>query len=74
MSDPEALARFLVTAFSAIVFLQSAADKLLDREGNVAYFRDHFKNSPFPPEMIPLLLRLLTCIEGAAGLLCASAS
>ena len=71
LSNPEALARFLVTAFFAIVFLQSAADKLFDREGNLAYFRDHFRNSPFPAETIPLLLRMLTLIEAAAGMLCA---
>jgi hypothetical protein len=68
---PEAVARFLVTAFFAIVFLQSSLDKLIDRQGNLDYFTDHFKNSPFPPDSIPLLLWALTAIEGVAGLLCA---
>jgi len=40
------VARFLVTAFFAVVFLQSALDKLFDRAGNLAYFGDHFKGSP----------------------------
>ncbi len=70
MFDPDALARFLVTAFFAVVFLQSSADKLLDRDGNIAYFSDHFKNSPFPPEAVPLLFWMLTAVEAAAGVLC----
>lgn len=66
----EMAARFLVTAFFAVVFLQSALDKLLDREGNLAYFRDHFKNSPLPPELVPLLLTAIAAMEGLAGTLC----
>ena len=63
--------RFLVTAFFAVVFLQSAIDKILDREGNLGYFSDHFKASPFPQEMIPLMLTAITILEGLAGSLCA---
>jgi hypothetical protein len=64
-------ARFLVTAFFAVVFLQSAVDKVVDREGNLAFFRDHFKNSPFPSDMVPLLLSALCALEMLAGGLCA---
>jgi hypothetical protein len=71
LSDPADLARFFVTAFFAIVFLQSAGDKLLDRAGNIAYFGDHFKNSALPAEAIPLLFWALTAIEAGAGVLCA---
>lgn len=67
----EMAVRFLVTAFFAIVFLQSALDKLLDRDGNLAYFSDHFRASPLPPELIPLLLTAITILEGLAGGLCA---
>lgn len=67
----ELVLRFLVTAFFAIVFLQSAIDKILDRDGNLAYFTDHFKNSPFPTESIPLMLTAITALEGLAGALCA---
>ena len=67
----ELIARFLVTAFFAIVFLQSAVGKLLDREGNLAYFTDHFKDSPFPPEAIPFMLTAIGILEGLAGALCA---
>ena len=65
------MGRFLVTAFFAVCFLQSSADKLLDRQGNLEYLRDHFKSSPFPAESIPLLLSVLTAIEATAGILCA---
>ena len=71
LGEPAALARFCVTAFFAIVFLQSAADKLFDREGNLAFFSEHFKNSPFPAEAVPLLFWALTAVEASAGVLCA---
>ncbi len=67
----EAFGRFMVTAFFAVVFLQSAADKWLDREGNLAFFTEHFRNSPFPAETVPLLFWMLTAVESAAGVLCA---
>ena len=68
---PDAIGRFLATAFFAIVFLQSALDKLTDRQGNLAYFSEHFKSSPFPPQAVGLLLGALTFIEATAGALCA---
>jgi hypothetical protein len=64
------MGRFLVTAFFAVVFGQSALDKIADREGNTSYFKDHFKGAPFGPEMVPLLLTAITVIEGLAALLC----
>jgi putative oxidoreductase len=71
MGDPEAIVRFLVTSFFAVVFLQSGLDKVFDREGNLAYLRDVFKNSSLPAEMVPRLFRLLTALEVTAGVLCA---
>ncbi len=71
LARPDAMGRFLVTAFFAIVFLQSAIDKLIDYEGNLSYFRDHFKGSPFPPAAVPLLLGALAAMELTAGALCA---
>src|SRR5262245_54860076 len=66
----DAVGRFLVTAFFAIVFLQSAFDKLLDRQGNLDYFDDHFKNSPMA-SLVSSLLQVLTLVELSAGGLCA---
>jgi hypothetical protein len=70
LNEPAVLARLFVTAFFAIVFLQSAADKVFDRAGNLAYFGDHFKNSLIPAEAVPLLFLALTSLEAAAGVLC----
>jgi uncharacterized membrane protein YphA (DoxX/SURF4 family) len=71
IGDAEAIVRFLVTSFFAVVFLQSGFDKVVDREGNLAYIRDVFKNSPVPAEMVPVLFRVLTVLEVTAGVLCA---
>jgi len=67
LSHPDAVGRFLVTAFFAIVFLQSGLDKVFDRAGNLAYFTEHFGASPLPAGWIPHLLSILTAIELAAG-------
>jgi putative oxidoreductase len=67
---PELIGRFLVTAFFAVVFLQSALDKLTDPQGNLEFLQSHFKNSPFPPEIVGVLFRVLTALEAAAGVLC----
>lgn len=68
--DPELIGRFLVTAFFAVVFLQSGVDKLSDAEGNLGYLREHFKNSPFSSETVTRLFWVLAAIETAAGVLC----
>lgn len=70
LSSPDALARFLVTAFFAIAFLQSAFDKIVDREGNLGWLTGHFKDSPLAGQ-VPLLLTLLTFLELGAGAVCA---
>ena len=67
----DTVARFLTTAFFAVVFIQSAVDKLTDRDGNIGYFSDHFKSSPLPVAAVPFLFWMLTLIEGLAGILCA---
>ena len=67
---PELIGRFLVTAFFAVVFLQSALDKLTDPDGNLEFLRGHFQNSPFPPEMVRPMFWVLTAMEATAGVLC----
>jgi hypothetical protein len=69
--DVESFGRFLVTAFFAVVFGQSSLDKLLDRDGNLAYFSDHFAKSAVPAEVVPMLFWILTVVEASAALLCA---
>jgi hypothetical protein len=71
--DPEVVGRFLVTAFFAVVFLQSALDKLVDSAGNLEFLHGHFKNSPFSPAMVTRMFWVLTGLEALAGILCALA-
>jgi putative oxidoreductase len=68
--EPDVIARFLVTAFFAVVFLQSALDKLTDPGGNLEFLTGHFKNSPFPPAMVRRMFWILTALEALAGILC----
>lgn len=66
-----ALALDLVPALVlAITFLQSGIDKIVDRAGNEAYFRDHFAKSPLGKFSTPLLMTLMV-VELVAGLLSA---
>ena len=38
--------QLLVSAFLAVLFLQSGLDKVIDRKGNRAYLDEHFARSP----------------------------
>src|SRR5467141_135035 len=62
------LLRILVSAFLAILFLQSGIDKVVDRQGNLEWLKGHFAKSPLAG-MVPLLFTVLTIIEIAAGAL-----
>ncbi|MBA3883093.1 MAG: DoxX family protein [Chthoniobacterales bacterium] len=65
------LAQILVSAFLAILFLQSAFDKILDREGNLGWLEGHFAKSPLAG-FVPVLLSMITVFELAAGVLAAA--
>ncbi len=60
----------LISAFFAILFLQSGIDKVLDRKGNLDWLTGHFAKSPLAG-MVPLLLGVITIMELAAGALSA---
>lgn len=62
--------QLLVSAFFAILFLQSGIDKVLDRRGNLEWLKGHFAKSPLGG-MVPLLLSVLTIVELSAGALSA---
>jgi hypothetical protein len=62
------LAQILVSAFLAILFLQSAIDKIVDRAGNVAWLTGHFAKSPLAG-FVPLLVTIITMLELASGAL-----
>jgi uncharacterized membrane protein YphA (DoxX/SURF4 family) len=64
------LLQLLVSAFLAILFLQSGIDKIADRQGNLSWLSGHFAKSPLA-RIVPVMFSILTIIELAAGLLSA---
>src|SRR6187401_496666 len=62
------LIQVLISAFLAILFLQSGIDKIVDRRGNLDWLTGHFAKSPLA-KMVPLLLSAITLLEIAAGAL-----
>ena len=60
--------QILVSAFLAILFLQSGIDKVVDRRGNRAYFEQHFAKSPLAGTVGPMLT-VITLLEISAGAL-----
>ena len=43
--DPLVLCQILIAIVFIITFIQSGLDKVIDRQGNLIYFKDHFSNS-----------------------------
>ena len=61
--------RLAVTTFFAIAFLQSAANKVADRQGNLEYFTSHFASSPLR-DLVEPMFWAITVLEALAGVLC----
>ena len=72
MRMPQAiyLMQILVSAFLAILFLQSGIDKIVDHRGNFEWLKGHFAKSPLAG-VVPALLICITIVEVAAGALSA---
>ena len=64
------LLQIFVSAFLAILFLQSGIDKVVDRRGNLDWLKGHFAKSPLAG-MVPLMVLAITTLELAAGALSA---
>jgi diacylglycerol kinase len=62
------LLQMLVSAFLAILFLQSGIDKVVDRRGNREYLEQHFAKSPLSGTVGPMFL-VITILEVSAGAL-----
>ena len=62
--------QLLVSAFLAILFLQSGIDKVVDRRGNREYLDAHFAKSPLAGTVGPMFF-VITILEVSAGLLSA---
>lgn len=59
--------KILFALFNSILFTQSGLNKVFDYQGNLAYFKDHFKNSPLA-NSVSLLMPTITLLETSAGL------
>ena len=62
--------QILVSAFLAILFLQSGVDKVVDRRGNLEWLKGHFAKSPLAG-IVPLMVTVITVLEIATGALSA---
>ncbi|MEY2500348.1 MAG: hypothetical protein QOI07_682 [Verrucomicrobiota bacterium] len=60
----------LISAFLAVLFLQSGIDKVVDRRGNLDWLKGHFAKSLLAG-MVPALVTIITILELAAGVLTA---
>lgn len=60
--------QILVSAFLAVLFLQSGLDKVIDRKGNREYLDQHFARSPLAGTVGPMFLAI-TILEVSAGAL-----
>ena len=60
--------QILVSAFLAVLFLQSGLDKVVDRRGNRAYPEQHFAKSPLAGTVGPMFA-VVTILEVSAGAL-----
>ena len=68
--SPLRLAQLLSCAFFAILFLQSGADKIFDRRGNIEWLTAHFARS-LVASQVSLMLTIVTASELLAGSLSA---
>lgn len=68
-SFPLWFGRLAVSAFFAIAFLQSAVDKVVDKQGNLEYLTGHFASSPLRHVVRPMFWAI-TALEAIAGVLC----
>ena len=69
--SPEAalfILQVLVSAFLAVLFLQSGLDKVVDRKGNREYLEQHFARSPLAGTVGPMFF-VVTILEVSAGAL-----
>jgi hypothetical protein len=60
--------QILISAFLAILFLQSGIYKIVDRKGNRAYLDQHFAKSPLAGTVGPMFA-VVTILEISAGAL-----
>ena len=60
--DSIKIVQILASLFFSIVFFQSGIDKIIDRKGNLEFFKDHFKDTLLNKIFSPAL-SILTFLE-----------
>lgn len=68
LDKPFQLFSFLCAAFIAVLYVQSGADKVMDREGNLGWLRQHFGKSIFK-DIVPVMFYTVTLLELASAVL-----
>ena len=63
------IVQILVSIFFSIVFFQSSIDKVNDREGNLNFFNQHFKETFFQ-NYTSICLNILALLEVISAFLC----
>jgi uncharacterized membrane protein YphA (DoxX/SURF4 family) len=64
------LLQIFISAFLAILFLQSGIDKVVDRRGNLEWLTAHFAKSSLAG-IVPLMVTAISILEITAGVLSA---
>jgi hypothetical protein len=64
------LLQIFVSAFLAILFLQSGSEQIVDRRGTREWLKGHFAKSPLAG-IVPAMMAKITVLEVAAGALSA---
>ena len=64
--DPLVLCQILIAIVFIITFIQSGVDKVIDRQGNLIYFKDHFSNSILK-NYTSIMLTFITLFELICG-------
>ena len=60
--DSIKIVQILASLFFSIVFFQSGIDKIIDRKGNLEFFKDHFKDT-FLYKIFSAALSILAFLE-----------
>ena len=64
------LCQILIALMMTITFIQSGLDKLIDRKGNLEFFKSHFAHTPLK-SVYNVGLSILTILELMGGAMCA---
>jgi len=68
--DTMVLCQILIALMMTITFIQSGLDKLIDRKGNLEFFKSHFAHTPLK-SVYNVGLSILTILELMGGAMCA---